>query len=289
MSALLPIAALGSLAVAAELRERPARPDAAGSASRTQRLGFVLVVTAAATAAVLWTKRKPGSPSMLDAVYTPASGPESVEPPVAATPVAASAPVAAAAAAPAAAPVSAPRVAVPTPVPPVAAPFTPTGPVPVGSVARAMVGLSEDARNNASIVERLFRAAGYSNATIAAALVNAYMESGLSSTTKRGDSGNSVGLFQANMKAGAGKGYTAEQLQDPTFNTKVILQVEKRAIDRIEAEVRNGADFVTATGRFTQWVERPQYKDTTDKWKREAKAKVLFPSGVPRDPPPVLV
>ena len=280
MSALLPIAALGSLAVAAELRERPARPDAAGSASRTQRLGFVLVVTAAATAAVLWTKRKPGSPSMLDAVFPP-SGPEPVEPPVAATPVAASAPVAA--------PVAAPRVAAPPPVPPAAAPFTPTGPVPVGSVARAMVGLSEDARNNASIVERLFRGAGYSNATIAAALVNAYMESGLSSTTRRGDGGNSVGLFQANRKAGAGKGYTAEQLQDPTFNTKVILKVEKRAIDTIEAEVRNGADFVKATGLFTQRVERPQYKDTTDKWKREAKAKVLFPSGVPRDPPPALV
>ena len=146
-----------------------------------------------------------------------------------------------------------------------------------------MVGLSQDARNNADIVERLFRGAGYSNATIAAALVNAYMESGLSSTTKRGDSGNSVGLFQANMKAGAGKGYTAEQLQDPTFNTGVILKVEKRAIDRIEAEVRNGADFVTATGLFTQWVERPKYKDTTDKWKREAKAKVLFPSGIPID------
>ena len=284
MSALLPIAALGSLAVAAELRERPARPDAAGSASRTQRLGFVLVVTAAATAAVLWTKRKPGSPSVLDTVFPP-SGPEPVEPPVAATPVAASAPVAA----PVAAPAAAPRAATPPPVPPAAAPFTPTGPVPVGSVARAMVGLSEDARNNASIVERLFRGAGYSNATIAAALVNAYMESGLSSTTRRGDSGNSVGLFQANMKAGAGKGYTAEQLQDPTFNTKVILKVEKRAIDRIEAEVRNGADFVTATGHFTQWVERPQFKDTTDKSKREAKAKVLFPSGIPRDPPPALV
>ena len=65
--------------------------------------------------------------------------------------------------------------------------------------------------------------------------------------------------------------------------------MEKRAIDTIEAEVRNGADFVKATGLFTQRVERPQYKDTTDKWKREAKAKVLFPSGVPRDPPPALV
>ena len=247
--ALLPIAALGSLAVASELRGRPARPGAAGSASSSQRLGFVLVVTAAATAAVLW-QRKPGARV---------------------APVAPSAPEPVEAAPPA--PVAAPVASAPTP----------SGPVPVGSVARAMVGLSTDARNNAALVERLFRAAGYSNATIAAALVNAYMESGLSSTTKRGDSGNSVGLFQANRKAGAGKGYTAEQLQDPTFNTGVILKVEKRAIDRIEAEVRNGADFVTATGLFTQWVERPQYKDTTDKWKREAKAKVLFPSGIPVD------
>ena len=249
----LPIMALGSLAVASELRGRPARPGATGSASSGQRLGFVLVVTAAATAAVLW-QRKPGAKG---------------------APVAPSAPEPVEAAPPA--PVAAPVASAPTPAP------TPSGPVPVGSVARAMVGLSTDARNNAALVERLFRAAGYSNATIAAALVNAYMESGLSSTTKRGDSGNSVGLFQANMKAGAGKGYTAEQLQDPTFNTGVILKVEKRAIDKIEAEVRNGADFVTATGLFTQWVERPKYKDTTDKWKREAKAKVLFPSGIPVD------
>lgn len=248
--ALLPIMALGSLAVASELRGRPARPGAAGSASSTQRLGFVLVVTAAATAAVLW-QRKQGAKG---APVVPLSAPEPVE---AAPP----------------APVAAPVASAPTPA----------APAPVGSVARAMVGLSTDAQNNAALVERLFRAAGYSNATIAAALVNAYMESGLSSTTKRGDSGNSVGLFQANMKAGAGKGYTAEQLQDPTFNTKVILKVEKRAIDKIEAEVRNGADFVTATGLFTQWVERPKYKDTTDKWKREAKAKVLFPSGIPVD------
>ena len=248
--ALLPIAALGSLAVAAELRGRPTRPGAEGSASGTQRLGFVLLVTAAATAAVLW-QRKQGAQG---APVPPPSAPEPVE---AAPP----------------APVVAPVASAPTSA----------APVPVGSVARAMVGLSTDARNNAALVERLFRAAGYSNATIAAALVNAYMESGLSSTTKRGDSGNSVGLFQANMKAGAGKGYTAEQLQDPTFNTKVILKVEKRAIDKIEAEVRNGADFVTATGLFTQWVERPKYKDTTDKWAREAKAKVLFPSGIPID------
>jgi len=45
----------------------------------------------------------------------------------------------------------------------------------------------------------------------------------------------------------------------------------------------SATDFVTATGLFTQWVERPKYKDTTDKWAREAKAKVLFPSGIPVD------
>ena len=55
--ALLPLAALGSLAVASELRERPARPGASGSASSTRRLGGVLLLTAAATAAVLWPRR----------------------------------------------------------------------------------------------------------------------------------------------------------------------------------------------------------------------------------------
>ena len=52
MSAVLPIAVVGSLALASELRGRPTRPGASGSASSTQRLGGVLLLTAAATAAV---------------------------------------------------------------------------------------------------------------------------------------------------------------------------------------------------------------------------------------------
>lgn len=62
--ALLPIAALGSLALASELRERPARPGASGSASSTRRLGGVLLLTAAATAAVLWPRRAAASVEM---------------------------------------------------------------------------------------------------------------------------------------------------------------------------------------------------------------------------------
>jgi hypothetical protein len=88
--ALLPLAALGSLAVASELRGRPARPGAAGSASRTQRLGFVLVVTAAATAAVLWPKRAqaavafPRADTVSPPLAPPASASASEAPPEAA-------------------------------------------------------------------------------------------------------------------------------------------------------------------------------------------------------------
>lgn len=59
--ALLPLAALGSLAVASELRGRPARPGATGSASSGQRLGFVLLLTAAATALAVWPRRASAS------------------------------------------------------------------------------------------------------------------------------------------------------------------------------------------------------------------------------------
>lgn len=57
MSAALPIVVVGSLALASELRGRPARPGASGSASSTQRLGGVLLLTAAATAIALWPRR----------------------------------------------------------------------------------------------------------------------------------------------------------------------------------------------------------------------------------------
>lgn len=57
MSALLPIAVVGSLAVASELVDPPARLGAQGSADRTRRLGGVLLLTAAATALAVWPRR----------------------------------------------------------------------------------------------------------------------------------------------------------------------------------------------------------------------------------------
>jgi hypothetical protein len=54
--ALLPIAILGSLAVAAETRS-PAPEGVEGSASYARRLGGVLLITAGATLAALWPKR----------------------------------------------------------------------------------------------------------------------------------------------------------------------------------------------------------------------------------------
>lgn len=61
--ALLPIAVLGSLAVAAETRS-PAPNEATGSADTTRRLGGVLLITAGATLAVLWPKRASASVQM---------------------------------------------------------------------------------------------------------------------------------------------------------------------------------------------------------------------------------
>jgi|15BtaG_2_1085339.scaffolds.fasta_scaffold02230_3 hypothetical protein len=68
----------------------------------------------------------------------------------------------------------------------------------IGSVAAMAKNLNSKQRKNAAIIESVFRAAGFSDRAIAAAIVNAMHESAGMHSYTVGDGGSSVGLFQLN-------------------------------------------------------------------------------------------
>lgn len=146
----------------------------------------------------------------------------------------------------------------------------------MGSVSDSVLALTSPQRQNAAIIEREFRAAGYSATLVAAAIVNAIAESGLNPRAA-GDGGWSIGLFQMNRKAGAGRGHSVQELEDPSSNARILLSVEKKALDKVEAAVKAGAGVAEAAGLFAQYVERP--RDTLgEKAKRAAAVARYFPS-----------
>ena len=146
----------------------------------------------------------------------------------------------------------------------------------MGSTSSSVLGLTSPQRQNAAIIEREFLAAGYSATLVAAAIVNAIAESGLNPKAA-GDGGWSIGLFQMNRKAGAGRGHSVQELEDPTSNARILLSVEKKALDKVEAAVKAGAGVAEAAGLFAQYVERP--RDTLgEKAKRAAAVTRYFPS-----------
>ena len=148
----------------------------------------------------------------------------------------------------------------------------------MSSVASQLVIANAEQRAAATIIERGFTAAGYSPLLIAAAIVNAYAESRLDPKVS-GDKGISIGLFQLNTKHGAGIGYSISDLQDPTFNTQILLKVERKALLRVQAAIDAGASLSEAAGLFSQYVERPE--DTLgERAKRAASALILFPFGL---------
>ena len=138
-----------------------------------------------------------------------------------------------------------------------------------GSVVDQIGGkLSASQLANARIIEEEFKAAGLQNSIIAAAIVNAYAESGLRAGTG-GDHGNSIGLFQLHAKC-AGRGLSVEQRKNPRINTKTILQREvlTRRGDRLRNEARNGASVQKLAIIFSQDIERPGAWKTTSGTKR---------------------
>lgn len=130
------------------------------------------------------------------------------------------------------------------------------------------IRLSPGQRGMAALIEKEFLAAGLSKNLAAAAIVNAYAESGLNPDAV-GDGGHSIGLFQEN-DWGAGRGMTVEERKNPITNIRTILKREVMAGmgRRLRAADQNKASVEELTNLFCQDIERP--KDKAAKGQRRA-------------------
>jgi hypothetical protein len=126
----------------------------------------------------------------------------------------------------------------------------------------------------AAIIDREFAAAGWKSSVIQAAIVNAYAESGLNPRAI-GDGGKSVGLFQLHEKGG-GAGMSTAQRQDPTLNTRRIIEETARAWS-FRAIATSTDDVPTLAAAFSTYVERPADKSGEEARRRDLAARI-FPT-----------
>jgi hypothetical protein len=145
-----------------------------------------------------------------------------------------------------------------------------------GSLADRVVGVSAEKREMVRIIEREFLAAGLPLVVAAAAVVNAFAESGLNPRAV-GDGGASVGLFQLHSK-GAGSGMSVAERMDPTTNTRRILQVllGKQGVPVLSAVQSGERGIARLAALFSTHVERPLHK-AAEEARRMALAARLFP------------
>lgn len=152
------------------------------------------------------------------------------------------------------------------------------------SLAEAAVApsgaLTTAQRDMIAVIEREFLAAGYDARMAAAAVANAYHESRLNPRAAgdvQGGVAQSIGLFQLYSK-GAGAGMSVADRQDPTKNTRRIIETLNASGG---APVRSawtaGADVPELTRLFTIYVERPA--DSAKKGAERAEtARRMFPT-----------
>ena len=150
--------------------------------------------------------------------------------------------------------------------------------VPGGVVSRIKPGMLDiDQLKNAAIIEQVFRAdSKYSrlgpkelDRSIAAAIANAYHESGLRARIRDG-------LFQT-TQSGAGAGMTDSQIRDPYQNTEAILR--DPANPRVIRAARAGGSVSKLAADFGQHVERSKLMildPEKGRPKRERTARRLF-------------
>lgn len=143
-------------------------------------------------------------------------------------------------------------------------------------VEQIKIPLNGYQKENAAVIEKEFKEGlkgkGLSDEAIAkiiaAAIVNAYKESGLNAANKTGDGGHSIGLFQVNDVAGAGtyllKTMTREESivyrQNPENNCKIILEREiLGSFGRVLRErAQAGASVTELAAIFSKYIERPR-------------------------------
>jgi uncharacterized protein (TIGR02594 family) len=109
-------------------------------------------------------------------------------------------------------------------------------------------------RPNADLILKAFAAAGFGRNQQIAALANAIDESGLDAS-QRTLPEDSVGLFQLRRFKGVGGNNSVEALQNPTFNTQLIIaEVKKVPAFAKATTLRDAVDL------FVRFVEKPKDK-----------------------------
>lgn len=146
-------------------------------------------------------------------------------------------------------------------------------------VSDRAIGLSDSQRAIAAIIEDVLDGAGFPSAIIAAAIVNAHAESGLNPRAV-GDNGDSVGLFQLNIR-GLGAGMTTEARMDPRVNTEVIARALRGSTGAPVMAAYNAGErsVPVLTGLFTKYVERPARADIVAA-SRAVTATRMFPTSL---------
>lgn len=125
------------------------------------------------------------------------------------------------------------------------------------------------------LIAQEFAEAGLSERAQAAAVANAWAESGLNPAIDTGDGGRSVGLFQLHS-GGAGHGMSVKDRQDPLINIRTILEREvlaKRGAAFRAADAA-GKDCGVLAAIFSRDIERPKLNHEAA---RAAIARSMFP------------
>lgn len=122
------------------------------------------------------------------------------------------------------------------------------------------------------LIEDVLRDEGFDSPAIAAAIVNAYAESGFNPNAA-GDGGHSIGLFQLNDAGGAGTGMSVSSRRDPVINTRRIAQVAKQSQFMNDMDETDHIPSLAAS--WSKNVERPS--DTQGEMRKRARyAELMF-------------
>jgi uncharacterized protein (TIGR02594 family) len=115
-------------------------------------------------------------------------------------------------------------------------------------------GIKAANRPNADLILKAFAAAGYGRNQQIAALANAIDESGLDASQDTEPEG-SIGLFQLRRFKGVGGNNSIAALQDPNFNTQLIIAEAKKV-----PLFGQATDLRSAVDAFVRFVEKPADK-----------------------------
>jgi hypothetical protein len=144
----------------------------------------------------------------------------------------------------------------------------------VAAVAPSL-DLTSQQREMADLIQSEFRAAGFSAGVGLAAVANAYAESRLNPLAASPPPEDSVGLFQLNVR-GVGSGMSREEREDPTTNTRKMVDYAKRESRFMGVANDPDATLHDLTRAFTVYLERPADAERKGE-ERAALAARMFP------------